>query len=203
MDRMDPREPATPLDVATPPNRPPEYQPTVDNAQGFDPATPPATGTALAPVSEAKDADGLPKDPAARRKALRSAYYGVRPGTTRTAIPDVFADDVTPMKITYAVMTATQKQEFYDRFGTAKGVPVEKRAEAQRFIADRYLLKWEAYTTREGDLIPFEEDKAEDGTRKVSDKAWESAALPLRSDIYVIILTDNAPSPAEETGVKS
>lgn len=149
------------------------------------------------------DKDGLPTDPKARRKILRGAYFGVRPGTIRTAIPDIFLDDVTPMRITYSAPTATEKQEFYDRFGTGGNVPKEKRAAAHRYLADRHLLGWEAYTTREGYLLPFKEAKDETGRRKVADEAWESLALPLRSDIFLIILTDCGPDMLEAAGVKS
>lgn len=165
-----------------------------------------AAGPISSPVPSGPPAignDSLPTDPKERRKVLRGAYFGVRPNTVRTAIPEAFLDDVTPMRITYLAMTATQKQEFYDRFGMGAAIPKEKRKESERYLADRYLLKWEGYTTREGDLLPFKDDKDTEGNRKIDDNAWESLALPLRSDIFMIILTDSGPSTLEAAGVKS
>jgi hypothetical protein len=189
MDRMDPQLPP-PEGVFRPAIPPPA------------PPPPPDLQT-IPPPAPAVDQDGLPLDPKERRKIVRGAYFGVRPGTVRTAIPEAFVDDVTPMRITYMAMTATQKQEFYDLFGSGTKIPAEKRKEAHRYLADRYLLKWEGYTTREGDLLPFKEAKDEAGDRKVEDNAWESLALPLRSDIFMIILTDSGPTELEAAGVKS
>lgn len=138
----------------------------------------------------------------ANRATERNAYYGVRPGTTNTAIPDAYVDDPIPMKIHYKVMNATMKQKFYDQFSENSKLIKEKIAEAQRWIADNFLTDWEGYITKPGpnglsDTIPFARTP-----EKVTDECWDSVAIPLRGEILRIVLTDNAPTTAEETGVK-
>ncbi len=68
---------------------------------------------------------------------------------------------------------------------------------------DRRLVLWRRYTTWDGDLIQFEEDKDADGRRKVSDSAWECVSRPMRSTIMTIIMSDNRMSKIEAAGVKS
>lgn len=141
-----------------------------------------------------------PEQLAVEAAARKAAYYGIRPNVTKKAVPDPFKDDANPMTITYRTMGATALQEFYDRFPSLQGAAL---GEAAKWLADRYLLAWESYTTLDGDLVPFKESKDEAGNRVIDDGAWDCVSRPLRSLILEIILSDNHPTPREATGVKS
>ncbi len=111
MDRMERQSPpGLKYDLTT---TPPGNQPTAETP----PTAPPA-----------KTAEQLAEENAARK----AAYYGVRPGVQRTAIPEIFKDDPTPMEIVYKTMGATASQEFSDLFPNLDG---PNMALAQRWIA--------------------------------------------------------------------
>lgn len=137
---------------------------------------------------------------AAAKRLRRAAYFGIRPGTKASGTPEAFEDDENPPVFHFEMLTATEKQAFYDQFSEGGKLIRAKLPDAERWISDRKLLPWENFTTAKGVVIPFE--RTADGKRLTED-CWDSIPIALRADLMSMILTANEVDPKESQGVKS
>ncbi len=133
----------------------------------------------------------------AMKAARRASYYGIRPGTTGHGTPEAFEDDAVPPKFMYEMMTGTDMQDFYDLF-YVDGILIKgKQPETIKWILDRKLTGWIKFQDRDGKEIPFE--RTAEG---LTPETWASIPIPLRSDLFSMILGANQVSPKEAQGLK-
>lgn len=139
-----------------------------------------------------------PTELAAAKRLRRAAYFGIRPGTKASGTPEAFEDDEIPPVFHFEMLTATEKQTFYDQFSEGGKLIRAKLPEAERWLLDRKLTGWDLFITGKGEEIPF----AKDGDALHS-ACWDSIPIALRADLMSMILTANEVDQKEAQGVKS
>ncbi len=146
-----------------------------------------------------------PEELAAQKAYRRTLYYGIRPGTRGYFTPDVFLEDAKPARFHFEYLTASEQQEFSEKFTQGLGQIVrEKLPEAARWMLDRKLLSWDDFTTAKGVQIPFEvlDERSKGVARKLTEATWDSIPIPLRIDLTSHILNANEADEMETQGVK-
>ncbi len=139
-----------------------------------------------------------PEEIAQAKRIRRAAYFGIRPGTRAQCTPEAFEEDATPPVFHFEMLTATEKQEFFDLFSADGKLIRAKLPEAQRWMLDRKLLPWEGFKTAKDVEIPFERD-----TGRLTAACWDCIPIPLRADLMSIILSTNEVDQKDAQGVKS